>query len=198
MYENTELERKLIIDLIHDDESAFCELYATYKNRLIYFAMKFIKSQSFAEDVFQDAFLSVWKNRRFLHPDTPFAPYVYTIVKNRILNILADMNKEKELKKIILAKTIDFDNDTEDAVLDADFNNLLEKAISSLTPQQRRVFEMSRKEMKTHLEIANELHISVNTVQQHISASLKVIRSYLERYAGIYTDIVLLLLCFNP
>ena len=56
---------------------------------------------------------------------------------------------------------------------------------------------MSRKEMKSHKEIADELGISVYTVQQHISASLKTIRIYLAKYAGTYTDLLLLLFCFN-
>lgn len=56
---------------------------------------------------------------------------------------------------------------------------------------------MSRKEMKSHKEIADELGISVYTVQQHISASLKIIRIYLAKYAGTYTDLLLLLFCLN-
>lgn len=38
-------ERSLVIRLIAGDEDAFCELYAAYKNRLIYFAMRFLKSR---------------------------------------------------------------------------------------------------------------------------------------------------------
>ena len=56
---------------------------------------------------------------------------------------------------------------------------------------------MSRKEMKSHKEIAEELNISVYTVQQHISASLKVIRSYLVKYSGTYADLLVLLFCLN-
>ncbi|MCS2894155.1 RNA polymerase sigma-70 factor [Parabacteroides faecis] len=197
MYNNSEQEKKLIAGLIHDDESAFCELYALYKNRLMYFAMKFLKSREFAEDVFQDAFTSVWQNRRFLNPDSPFAPYIYTIVKNRILNLLAGIEKEQQLKDIILKGSVDITNDTEDKIVDADLNQLLEKALQDLTSQQRRIFDLSRKEMKSHKEIAEELNISVYTVQQHISASLKVIRSYLVKYAGTYADLLLLLFCLN-
>ena len=197
MYNNSEQEKKLIASLIHDDESAFCELYALYKNRLMYFAMKFLKSREFAEDVFQDAFTSVWQNRRFLNPDSPFAPYIYTIVKNRILNLLAGIEKEQQLKDIILKGSVDITNDTEDKIVDADLNQWLEKALQDLTSQQRRIFELSRKEMKSHKEIAEELNISVYTVQQHISASLKVIRSYLVKYAGTYADLLLLLFCLN-
>ena len=197
MYNNSEQEKILIAGLIQDDESAFCELYALYKNRLMFFAMKFLKSKEFAEDVFQDAFTSVWQNRRFLNPDSPFAPYVYTIVKNPILNLLAGIEKEQQLKNIILSGSVDMTNDTEDKILDDDLNQLLEKALLDLTLQQRRIFDMSRKEMKSHKEIAEELNISVYTVQQHISASLKVIRSYLVKYSGTYADLLVLLFCLN-
>ena len=197
MYNNSEQEKILIAGLIQDDESAFCELYALYKNRLMFFAMKFLKSKEFAEDVFQDAFTSVWQNRRFLNPDSPFAPYVYTIVKNRILNLLAGIEKEQQLKNTILSGSVDVTNDTEDKILDDDLNQLLEKALLDLTSQQRRIFDMSRKEMKSHKEIAEELNISVDAVQQHISASLKVIRSYLVKYSGTYADLLVLLFCLN-
>lgn len=48
-------ERELVLRLIDGDEDAFCELYAAYKNRLLYFAMKFVKSREFAEDIFHDS-----------------------------------------------------------------------------------------------------------------------------------------------
>ena len=79
-------ERTLVLRLIDGDEEAFCELYAAYKNRLIYFAMRFLKSRDYAEDVFQDAFTVIWQGRRFINPDTSFSSYLYTIVRNRILN----------------------------------------------------------------------------------------------------------------
>lgn len=65
-------ERELVLRLIDGDEDAFCELYAAYKNRLLYFAMKFVKSREFAEDIFQDAFTVVWQSRRFINPGCVF------------------------------------------------------------------------------------------------------------------------------
>ena len=40
-------ERSLVLRLIEGEEDAFCELYAAYKNRLIYFAMRFLKSREY-------------------------------------------------------------------------------------------------------------------------------------------------------
>lgn len=57
---------------------------------------------------------------------------------------------------------------------------------------------MSREAQLSHKEIAGELGISVNTVQEHISSSLKIIRTYLIKYSGSeYTDIILLLTCLG-
>lgn len=195
--ESKEFERELIKKLIDSDEEAFCELYALYKNRLMYFAMKFLKSKEFAEDVFQDAFASVWQNRRFLNPESPFSAYIYTIVRNRILNLLSTFENEKKLKESILSSAIEIDNETSLSILDADLSAIIEKAIENLTPQQSKVFEMSRKQFMSHKEIAAELGISVYTVQQHISTSLRLIRTYLTKYSETYTDLLILLFCLN-
>jgi len=195
--ESKEFEKELIKKLINSDEEAFCELYALYKNRLMYFAMKFLKSKEFAEDVFQDAFASVWQNRRFLNPESPFSAYIYTIVRNRILNLLSTFENEKKLKESILSSAIEIDNETSQSILDADLSAIIEKAIGNLTPQQSKVFEMSRKQFMSHKEIAAELGISVYTVQQHISTSLRLIRTYLTKYSETYTDLLILLFCLN-
>ena len=64
-------ERSLVLRLIEGEEDAFCELYAAYKNRLIYFAMRFLKSREYAEDIFQEAFTIVCRDAvssiRMLH-----------------------------------------------------------------------------------------------------------------------------------
>lgn len=193
---NTVDEKILVLDLINDSEPAFCQLYALYKDRLVAFAVKFVKSREIAEDVFQDAFISVWQNRHFLNPNMPFGPYIYTIVKNRILNLLANLDRERELMKVLGSQAIEAENDVENKLTDLDINQLLNKAISKLTPQQKRIFNMSRNEMKSHKEIAETLNISVYTVQQHISASLKIIRTYLQKHNnGYITEGALLLLC---
>ena len=197
MYEEQKREHELVTGLVNGDESSFCELYALYKRRLTFFALQFVKSSEFAEDVFQDAFASVWENRRFINPHQPFAPYIYTIIKNRILNLLINIDKETSLKQNLLANAIDYTNDTEKNLLDKDYELLFQKALAMLTEQQRRVFELSRISQLSHKEIAEQLNISIYTVQQHISASLKTIREYLTKNVGSLADILLLIFCLN-
>ena len=190
-------ERELVLRLIDGDEDAFCELYAAYKNRLLYFAMKFVKSREFAEDIFQDAFTVVWQSRRFINPDASFSSYLYTIVRNRILNQIRDMANEDKLKEHILSRAVDSANETNNKILFDDLKDVLSRALEQLTPRQREVFNMSRDLQMSHKEIAEALGVSVNTVQEHISVSLKVIRAYLTKYSGTSADILLILLCLN-
>lgn len=196
--DNFSEERSLILRLIEGDEDAFCELYATYKNRLIYFAMRFFKSREYAEDVFQDAFTVVWQSRRFINPDASFSSYLYTIMRNRILNQLRNAANEEELKESILSQALDYTEDTKREVMLNDLKSLISHALQQLTPRQREIFEMSREAQLSHKEIADKLGISVNTVQEHISTSLKLIRTYLIKYSGSeYVDLLLLLICLN-
>lgn len=196
--DNFSEERSLILRLIEGDEDAFCELYATYKNRLIYFAMRFLKSREYAEDVFQDAFTVVWQSRRFINPDASFSSYLYTIMRNRILNQLRNAANEEKLKESILSQALDYTEDTKREVMLNDLKSLISHALQQLTPRQREIFEMSREAQLSHREIADKLGISVNTVQEHISTSLKLIRTYLIKYSGSeYVDLLLLLICLN-
>ena len=196
--DNFSEERSLILRLIEGDEDAFCELYATYKNRLIYFAMRFLKSREYAEDVFQDAFTVVWQSRRFINPDASFSSYLYTIMRNRILNQLRNAANEEKLKESILSQALDYTEDTKREVMLNDLKSLISHALQQLTPRQREIFEMSREAQLSHKEIADKLGISINTVQEHISTSLKLIRTYLVKYSGSeYVDLLLLLICLN-
>lgn len=196
--DNFSEERSLILRLTEGDEGAFCELYATYKNRLIYFAMRFLKSREYAEDVFQDAFTVVWQSRRFINPDASFSSYLYTIMRNRRLNQLRNAANEEKLKESILSQALDYTEDTKRKVMLNDLKSLISHALQQLTPRQREIFEMSREAQLSHKEIADKLGISVNTVQEHISTSLKLIRTYLIKYSGSeYVDLLLLLICLN-
>lgn len=190
-------ERAVVGRLINGDEEAFCELYAAYKNRLLYFAMKFVKSRDFAEDIFQDAFTAVWHSRRFINPDASFSSFLYTIVRNRILNQMRSLANEDRMKEHILSQAIDYTENTRYTILANDLREVLAHALAQLTPRQREVFELSREAQLSHKEIAEMLGVSVNTVQEHISSSLKIIRSYLAKYSGTYAEMLLLLICFN-
>ncbi|MDR2627621.1 MAG: RNA polymerase sigma-70 factor [Dysgonamonadaceae bacterium] len=190
-------EKDLVVRLIQDDESAFCELYAMYKDRLLYFAMKYLKSGEFAEDVYQDAFAAIWQTRRFINPDMPFSTYLYSIVRNRILNMMRNMDAERGLKDFILSQAVNHTEDTSDKLAESDLRKILSKAMSKLTDRQREIFYMSRNREMSYNEIAKALNISPYTVQKHMSSALKTLQDYLHKHYDVYSGLILILYCLK-
>lgn len=191
------LEHEWVLRLMEGDEAAFCQLYASYKDRLLFFARKFLKSDDYAEDVLQDVFTNIWVGRKLINPDIPFSAYVFTIVKNRVLNQIRDMEKQEMLREQIMEHAIDYNEVTQHEILSHDLRSVIEKAFASMTPRQKEVFQLSREGQLSYKEIAEHLNISVNTVHEHIEAALHTIRVYLVKYAGEHMELILLIYCLN-
>jgi len=190
-------EKNIVVRLTQDDEDAFCELYAIYKKRLLYFATKFVKSKEFAEDVYQDAFIAVWQTRHSINPELPFSSYLYAIVRNKVLNLMRNIDSEEKLKSQILSQAIDYSDETHEKLMENELEKFIAQAMSKLTGRQREIFEMSRNQNLSYKEIASKLNISIATVQEHISASLKILREYLSKNYGVYSGLILILLCLK-
>lgn len=178
-------EKYLVSRLIKSDEEAFCALYSLYKKRIISFSLKFVKSEEFAEDIFHDTFTALWQTRHFLDNNIAISSYLYTIARNRILNILRDLSPEDKLHDFILSQAIDHSEDVFEKVSTSELKSIILQAINKLTKRQREVFEMSRYDGMSHEEIAQALGISVYTVQEHISAALKTLQSTVHKKYGM-------------
>lgn len=147
--------------------------------------------------IFFRMLLIVWQGRRFINPDASFSAYLYTIVRNRILNQLRDLSYQDKLKEQILSQAVNYTNETRDEIIANDLRQFISCALQQLTPRQREIFEMSREQQMSHREIAEILGISVNTVQESISISLKTLRAYLEKNSIVGSDLILILICLN-
>ena len=101
------------------------------------------------------------------------------------------------MKEQILQQAVDYSNDTQNEILANDLKQLISCAMQQLTPRQRKIFEMSREQQMSHKEIADVLGISVNTVQESISTSLRTLRFYLKKNFMVGTDLILLFVCLG-
>ena len=191
--QNINEERRLVSLLINGDERAYCKLYAQYKPRLLKFTIALLKSQNVAEDICQDIFFSIWEKRYFLKSDTSFSSFLFSMARNRIINYLRDESCHRRILEKLYEQAVDFDNSTKDVVLLNDLTAHMKEAVKLLSNRQREVFELSRYKLLTNKEIAEKLNISISTVQDHLSTSLKIIRSYFKKEDIMHTCNILLL-----
>jgi RNA polymerase sigma-70 factor (ECF subfamily) len=180
-------DKELVMRLAKSDESAFRELYIHYKEKLWRYAFSFLKSEEETDDLIQEIFIRVWELRFFMDPELSFSSFLYTMTRNRILNYFRNMDVEQQLKKALALRITVETEASESDLIFSDYQAILINAIEQLPPQRQRIFNLSRIEQKSHKEIAVQLGISVSTVQEHISESLR----FIKRYFSKHTDITL-------
>ena len=178
-------DKELVELLTGNSREAFGELYARYRERLLYFCKQYLRNEEDAEDVVHDIFLQLWEKRHFLGTVSSFSGYVQTMIKNDTLKKLRHFDVHSRFARNILTNEIDSTNETEDAIIDNDYTKLLADVIERLPPKQKEVYRLSRIDGLSYKEVADMLHISVDTVQEHASAALKKIKKQLKLHADI-------------
>lgn len=181
--DKTDIE--LVTQLTQDDEAAFSELYIRYKDKLSYFCFYLLKSKEEANDIVQEIFIRIWESRSFINPELSFSAFLYTMARNRIMNYFRDIDIDTKVKEIFAARKITVEETTESQIIYTEYQEILQAAIDLLPTQRKRIFNMSRVENMPHKEIAAELGISINTVQEHISEALKFIKLYFNKNADL-------------
>ena len=175
-------DRELVELLMGGSREALGELYARYKDRLMYLCKQYMRNEADAEDIVHDVFLKLWETRCFLNPELSFSGYLHTITENYVRDKLRHLDVHSCFAKNTLMDARDSTNETEDTIIDNDYTELLNEMIESLPPMQKKVFQLSRIEGLKYKEIAELLHISVHTVQEYASLALKKMEKRLSQY----------------
>jgi len=175
-----------LLNLIQaDHEAAFKELYCRYWKHLYAFAFNRVRSREVAEEIVQDFLTNFWLNRHKLHIQTSFDGYIYTSIKNLVLNYFAREARKSQMLENIGASMSALDNSTEEVIMLHELRSVITREVSQLPVKCRSVFELSRLENKSNKEIAQTLGISEKTVEGHLSKAIKRLRISLNMLAVV-------------
>lgn len=182
--EQRELHKDLILRLREGNAKTFELLFLSVYPHLCAFANKFLHDTQDAEEIVQEVFYRLWKNRQHLDEDESIKGYLFTAVKNRCLHFLE--HKKVKDKHAALLHYIYYNapaSNGADVVLEAsELEMEFTRALEQLPSQCRKIFEMSRFEGLKHREIATHLNISQKTVETQIARALNRIKLQLKDY----------------
>jgi RNA polymerase sigma-70 factor (ECF subfamily) len=174
---------------IRRGENIFRQLYDGYKNRLYGYILTIVHVGDAAEEITQEVFIKIWMRRDKLNDLINPENYIFTIARNKTLNYLRKAANDKRLLGELQSRMKQEANNVEEQIQFSEHQKLIEEALSQLSPQRSLVFRLSRYQGLDHEEIAQKLHLSKNTIKNHLVAALGFIRAYLVRH-----DVTLLLL----
>ncbi|MGD9930790.1 MAG: RNA polymerase sigma factor, partial [Mangrovibacterium sp.] len=169
------------------DPKAFDALFNKYAQRLYNFSLKYLKSAEEAEEVVQEVFMYVWERKEGLKPDSSFNSYIFTIAYNIIRKHFIRKARDNSHKDDLIYAFLNEENNLDQTI---DYKFLLEKVenIINNLPEKRKVIFIKRKyEGLPVKQIAEELGISPNTVENQLVAAQKQIHRELqnEKLAGL-------------
>jgi len=169
----------LIRKLKKGDLLSFDELYLKYYKKVYLFARGILKSHEDAENLVQDVFIKIWEKHQDLDENQSFESFLFTVTYNASISLLRKKLSEKNFleewfRRQQKEKQISDESDHQDLI------NTTLHLIEKLPVRRRQVFLLSREEGLTYSEISRKLGISVNTVENHIAASLKFLRRHFE------------------
>ena len=174
-------------ELKDGDVNAFEMFFRTYYQPLCKYAYSFIQDKDEAEEVVQSAFLSVWEKRASLDIKTSLKSYLYTMVRNISLNIIKHQKiKQKYVGEALATKKGSHDHVAE-KVISSELEANIQVAMESLPEQCKLIFKLSRFEELRYSEIAEQLNISVKTVENQMGKALRIMRDQLKDYLPILT-----------
>lgn len=172
----------------------FSQVFYTYRNRFVSFAETYVRDKAVAEDIVTDAFIYYWENRHRLSLDVNTPAYIMASIKNKCLSHLRHLQIRDDVSSSIQTHQM-WELNTRIATLQAcepeefftkEIQEIVEKALTQMPEQTKRVFILSRYENLSNKEIAAKLGISVKGVEFHITKAIKILRVELKDFMYVF------------
>ena len=176
-------DAELLAQTARGDTAAFAQLYDRHSTLLFSFVVRILRDEHDAEDVLQEAFTHIWE--RAAQYDAALGKplsWMISLTRNKAIDRL---RKRKRRAEVMMESAEEADillsiPDEGGATLATDDAALVRRAMSALSPEQRRAIELAFFSGLTHMEIAEQLGEPAGTIKARIRRGMLTMRDVLE------------------
>jgi RNA polymerase sigma-70 factor, ECF subfamily len=158
------------------------ELFRTYFSSLCYFAQKYVSDLDSSKEIVHKVFVNIWEKRETFDFEKSAKSYLFTAVYNRCLNHIRDQKKFVSDATLQSSEELSQPDMNTDHLEAAELESNVWKIINGLPERCKEIFVLNRFEGKKYGEIAEELNISLKTVETQMTKALKILRDNLKDY----------------
>ncbi len=162
----------------------FEKLFREYYPLLCHYALRFVKDTDQAEEIVQDLFCQLWENRKELKIHTSIKAYLYKATYFNSLQVLRKRGIKHQYADYVKNHKSE-QSQPNNLVEENEIYNIIQRTLTNLPNRCGQIFKMSRFEGLKYQEIADQLSISVKTVEASMGKALKAFRKNLKDYVGI-------------
>ena len=171
-------DKELLAKVQADDTNAFTVLVDRYKVRLFNLIYRMLQNREEAEDILQETFLRVFKEKESYDPTYAFSTWIYTIALNLCRNEL----KRKKRFKFFGIDLIKDDRRyaVEESGNKSCLSSTLEKAIASLPYKYRTAFLLREINQLSYEEMSLSMRVPLGTVKSRVNRARLMLRERLK------------------
>jgi len=185
---NGENNRCWLEEFRNGDREAWKHYYLLYYRRIYYHLRKRIGNSTVAKDQMQDAFLLLWDKRQTIVNEDQLLAFLYATANNLAQEFLREHGRLAELMAY-MAEQQRIQMSPEAEQREGEIVMALRKEVGKLTARKRDIIKLYYFDDKTSREIANRLGITRQTVLNHLSQSIILLRKGLDgRWEEINPD----------
>src|SRR5690606_14144621 len=138
--QQADTDKNWVLRMQAGDMQALSEVYVYHYQRLSYFVLRTAKSPDLTADVIHDTFVRIWEHRGNLDPEQPLRPYLYTVARRTLLNLLNRAKHETQILTEMRNYVPTSENSTERALDYGESEALVHEAMEKLPSRCRAVF----------------------------------------------------------
>lgn len=164
-------------------EKAFKQLYQDYYAPFCLYAKRFIEDRETREDIVSDVFTSLWDKIDSLDLQAgTTVGYIKLCVRNSCLNFLKHQEYVWDYVELSQKKAPVYEEEPDSVYTLNELYRMLYETLDRLPETHRKVFVDSFFKGKTHAEIAEEMNLSVKSVNRYKQKTMELLRQELKEY----------------
>ncbi|MDD4515882.1 RNA polymerase sigma-70 factor [Massilibacteroides sp.] len=168
-------EQKILQEIASGKIEAFEQLFIVYQPKLLSFLTGLTHDKEISRDMAQDLFVSLWNNRKRLNHIQSFSPYLFRMARYTVYDYFDHLVVSQKYTNEYLKENSEFISE-EEKLFVRELQEIINITVSNMSPQQSRIYRMSREDGLSNGEIATILGISKRTVENHLTAALSILR----------------------
>lgn len=177
-----------------DYTKQFKGIYVSYYSKMKRFAQEYVIHEEDAENIVHDIFFEIWEKKMDFNSHVNLNGFLFIILKNKCIDFLRKKNIEKHVANEIQdehVRNLKLKLDSMEALdnnlfSEPDIETIIQNAIDSLPEKCRIIFVMNKFEGKKQKIIAEELNISINTVETQMAIAHKKLKEALKDYIPLF------------
>ena len=179
--EMTHLSDQELMRLVQaGDVSPAAEIFDRYSSRIYNFAYRFLRNSEAAEDATQEVFVKMLKHANQFHGDAKLSTWLFSITANWCRDYLrkAD-NKAKEAEEVLYSIPAPSELAPDRNLERRQDEQMIQKALAALTPEQREAILLSRYQGLSYAEIAQISGCSEGAVKTRVFRAMETLKKAL-------------------